>query len=871
MTGNILLQVTPRTRDGTPVTIRMAHASASSEGTLVDGFQWLPLVTKRPTISMEMMDGEGNLAPSVIRRGSIEFRLGEVYENEIWSTYVWNNAPAIMWLGNMGDSFSEYRPIHTGAVSAISRDGATASLEMIGPDADIDVDLLTETYKGTGVAEGPKAMEGKLKPWCLGYAKNVDPVLVDPVYYIYQVHGYGPVQDIAAVYERAEALEFAKMKASVATFEQLAALALQPAEWAICLPLGMFRLGGAPRYKVTADVRGAKDGSFTPTTIQTVAPHLLKKAGIAAEKISDFAAFSGVTWDFYTQSQVKVGDVLRSMLAQGGGFLFADGAGVWHGTDFYTYQTALPLTQDRSTLPLVRPESIRQLTVADPAWKVEVGYDRCWSVHTKDQISPALDEALTAVEESNQQLVSQIADLGDRVDNVDGVNLIPVLERIDGLAEIGQRNLNANDKAAQAYRDEAFVQVAQLRNDVLSDGESWAEAIDLLNTKTNNNQAAIASELTLRTNGDAANAAQITIVGTKADNNAAAIVTEQNARTTALSAQATKISELEAEVDDAKAGIIAEASARSTAIAAETSARNTQISNLNSSFGASITTEANTRAAADGTLSTQISQVSARAEDAHSRITNVQTTVANNASTAATATATVQSNLNGTNSGLALVQTQATTLSNRLGTVESKYVLTVQAGNVISGIQLAAGGGTSSMIFDAGAFYFRNPGNGAAENLMEYANGQLRVRAAAIGNATIGSAQIIDLQVGTNKLAINSVTVTHYAERGSTIFGNNTFQNVLSYNLWAEVDCDLIVQMNSTQGFPSGDRLWETILYVDGNQIAAGGGQKTADTVSLSGRARVGAGSHTISVNWRGQDGSVRLASMRMIIQEIKR
>lgn len=118
----------------------------------------------------------GNLAPSIINRGSIEFRLSPAYDNEIWSSYVWNHATAKIWIGEQGAPFSEYLPVHTGAVSAISREGATASLELIGPDAELDVDLLSLTYAGTGGAEGPKDMEGKLKPWCSGYAKNVDPV-----------------------------------------------------------------------------------------------------------------------------------------------------------------------------------------------------------------------------------------------------------------------------------------------------------------------------------------------------------------------------------------------------------------------------------------------------------------------------------------------------------------------------------------------------------------------------------------------------------------------------------------------------------------------------------------------------------------------
>jgi len=744
MTTNILLEATPVDRSGNPKTVRMAHKAAGPEGTLLDDKQWLPLISKRPAISGEFMDSEGNLQASEIRRGSIEFRLGEVFENEIWSTYVWNNAPAKIWIGESGKPFSDYTIYHNGSVSALSRDGITASLELIGPEAALDTDLLTETYKGTGGAEGPKDMEGALKPWCSGYAKNVDPVAVDQVYWVFQVHGYGPVLDIPTVYERAEALDATKMKASVSTYAELIALPLQPAEWAVCLPLGMFRLGGAPRYKITADVRGAKNDGFTPMDIASIVPHLLLKAGVPSNKIGDFSDFAGVTWDLYVEGQVSVGDVVRDALAQAGGLLLADGDGVWFGTDFYKHKNPLPLTADRSTTPLVIPGTINQLTVADPAYKVEVGYNRCWSVHDTEDVSPALDEALNAVVDGNQQLVDQIADLGDRVDNVTGVDLYPVLERIDGVAEIGQRNLNANDKAARAYRDEAFAKVESLRSDVLSDGESWAEAISNLTTATNTNQAAILNEKNLRTSADTSLASDIAIVTAKADTNAASIVTERNTRTTKLDAVATQISQLQAQVDGANAGIVSEATARTSAIAAETSARNQAISNLGTSVNSAITSEANTRATKDNTLTTTINQVSARAEDAHARITTEKNASVSRDDANAKSITTVQSNLTGTKNDLALVQQSMTTASNRLGVVESKYVLSVQSGNIVAGMAVAAGGGTSKIVFQANAIAFRNTSNNTNSDLMELVNGQLRIRNAVIGTANIDNVNMKD-------------------------------------------------------------------------------------------------------------------------------
>lgn len=868
MTTNILLEATPRTRAGAPVTVRMAHKAAGPEGTYLDGKQWLPLISKRPTIGVDLMDEEGNLKPSETRRGNIEFRLSEVFENEEWSTYVWNNAPAKIWIGEIGQPFSEYICIHTGAVSALSRDNVTASLELIGPDAALDADFLTATYAGTGGAEGTKDMEGNVKPWCSGYASNVDPVLVDQVYWVFQVHGYGPILDIPQVYERAEALDPAKMKASVSTYAELIAVPLQPAEWAVCLPLGMFRLGGAPRYKITADAKGAKNGSFTPMDLATIVPHLLQKAGIAADKIGDFSDFAGVAWNVYIDSQVKAGELVRDALAQGGGVLLSDGNGEWFGTDFYKHGNAVPLNADRSTSPLVRPGSIKQLTVADPVYKVEIGYNRCWAVHDTDEVSPALDEALNAAVDGAQAVVGAVADLQEQVDNFTGVNLYPIIEQIDEMAAIGVQAITANDMAARAYRDEAFAQVDSLRHDVLSDGESYAEAIDILTTRTNDNQTAIANEATLRTNADSALATSISTVGAKADQNAAAITAEQTARANGDSALSQTISQVQASVGATNAALSAEQTARASAIAAETSARNQAISSLNSSLTAAIVSEQNTRVTKDNALTDSINQLNAVVNDAHARITTEQNARVSADNANASSIQTVQSNLNGTNNSLALVQQSLTTTTNRVGSVEAQYGLSVQAGNTVVGIKaLASSAGTSQLVFQAGAMAFRN-GSGGADTLMELVNGQVRIRSAMIGDATINNAHIQKLTIGPNEVAYDSITRVHYADRGALMYGNNAYQTSISYTLYSPNDCDLIVLLKGNQGFPSGDRRWESRIYCDGIELDGAGGAKTADTYTLIGRLRVGAGNHTVSCGWFGESTAVRLASQRMIVLE---
>ena len=423
------------TRSGAIATVRMAHKAAGPEGTLLDGKFWPPLISKRPSHGADFMDTEGNLTASSTRRGTIEFRLGEVFENEEWSTYIWNNAEATIWIGEHGKPFSEYTQYFAGRVSALGREGFTASLDLIGPEAVLDTDFLTEKYAGTGGAEKTRDEEGSLKPWCSGYALSVDPELVDQTYWVYQVHGYGPIQDIPAVYERAEALDPTRMKASVSSYAELISLSLLPSEWAVCLPQGMFRLGGAPRNKNSADVRGAKNGSTKPLTLDEIVPHLLQQCGVPANRIGDFSAFAGVTWNTYVTGQVNAGDLLRDALAQAGGALLCDSYGVFFGVDCYTMGNPLPLSADRSTTPLVRPGSITQLKNADPVNEVTVGYDRCWAPHSSSDVSPAFDNAIASIENDAQEIREEYeetkADVTIQLNRLDAMTSDGVLDRAE--------------------------------------------------------------------------------------------------------------------------------------------------------------------------------------------------------------------------------------------------------------------------------------------------------------------------------------------------------------------------------------------------------------------------------------------------------
>lgn len=435
---NILFEVRPYMPGAGRSTIRLASSSADATGTQLDGLQWEPLIVSGPEYSFKYTsDQNGQLVEGSADLGTIQFRIGDFYDNEIWTTYDWNNASCRVWIGELGSPFASYRKLFEATTSGIQREGVTATVALRSLTGRLNRPLLNAVYAGTGGGEGPVGMKGAVKPITIGHCLSIEPVIVDAAKWIYQVHGYGPVQDIAAVYDFAQAL--AAPIATVGTYNELAALTLKPGEWAKCNALGMFRLGGASDKKITADVQGGIFYGQYPDTVADIVPALLRKAEFSASEIGSFAALANKGWSFYSKEPVDVGTVCRKAVLDAGGYLISDNQGVWQVGNAFAPKAAKPLLADGSAEPSVG--AILERNVADPLWQVEVGYNPCWGVHSASDISPKLLELAGSIAEQDAalELVRETADLAKataeaaeiEIDNMGADGILDRSEKID--------------------------------------------------------------------------------------------------------------------------------------------------------------------------------------------------------------------------------------------------------------------------------------------------------------------------------------------------------------------------------------------------------------------------------------------------------
>lgn len=396
-----LVEATPRNPGVGLVTVRMVSARSHARDTVKNSQSWVPALTSAPVQGIKFLGDDQMPGILEIGYGALGIRFSPDLGNDVWSAYVWEGADATVWRGESGAAFGTFEKIFTGRCGALERQNANiGSIALRGYEGDLDRDLLSSTYAGTGGAEGDLAMKGVPKPWMSGPCEGVPGVLIDKVNWIWQLHGYGAIDDITAAYEGGLTLGSAHATVPT-TYAALAALSMGGASWAKAPAVGMVRLGYEPSRPVVFDARGAKDGSTYVSKVGAITSHLLKVAGFESGDINSTSASNLDTafahdWGYYTAMQASIGDVVRKALADIGGYAFPDESGIWRFGRYKAIKTATALKSDRTAAPIVR--SVSQRVSLSPIGRVEVGARRCWGVHREDEISPALLDAIDAAQ-----------------------------------------------------------------------------------------------------------------------------------------------------------------------------------------------------------------------------------------------------------------------------------------------------------------------------------------------------------------------------------------------------------------------------------------------------------------------------------------
>lgn len=381
-----LVHVRPlNTRTGARASVYASSANLR-DITGLGGVVWEPALVSPPVLNMKLFNGDfqASVNPGT---ASIPLQIGTLINSYPFAnTCAWQGADVEIFAGESSADWP-WRKVFSGKVSGYERKANV--LTLTAEVAFDDKNVLTKTYAGTGGAEGDANQKGKLKPLVIGWPLNVEPALINSVDNVYQFSGYGPIEGVTKLYERAS--DFGAATGDHADYAALVAATIAPGKWATCLAEGMIRLG-APAYGViTADLKGHKVGSATPRLTGAVIAALADIAGIAADLLVgasldalDLAAPYPI--NLLLTEQTKFLDIAKRLTLpcnfQSGvsltGKYFAVPIGL-AGTP------TLTLDAQGRALPQVK-ESVEN-DVSVPYAKTVMGANRSWRVHTADEIS----------------------------------------------------------------------------------------------------------------------------------------------------------------------------------------------------------------------------------------------------------------------------------------------------------------------------------------------------------------------------------------------------------------------------------------------------------------------------------------------------
>lgn len=379
------------TVSGNRVEIRLSAHNDAVIGRAVnglDGAPWQPAMAGAPILRITLFNGDFTNAVSIAQAAlPINMTvLGEARSD--LGRLAWQGAPVEIYADEPGTAWP-WALRFKGVVAGYSRPAAVLTLNVAIDSEPFLVDSLPSTYAGTGGAEGPLDLKGRVKPLVLGWAMNVEPVLINAVDSVYQFSAYGEIEAVTKLYERGS--DFGASIGDYATYAALVAATIPPGRWATCLAAGMVRLG-APAYGViTGDIKGHKVGANTPRLTGAVISAIATIAGVSGSLIDSTslsALDSALPYpiNIVLTDQATVLDIAQRLAlpcnAQAGiGF---------DGKLFVTrvsFSTPASLTVDAQGKTYPQVTDSREENVSPPFYRYTMGANRSWRVHSFEEIA----------------------------------------------------------------------------------------------------------------------------------------------------------------------------------------------------------------------------------------------------------------------------------------------------------------------------------------------------------------------------------------------------------------------------------------------------------------------------------------------------
>lgn len=370
---------------------------------------FIPVVNNPLQFDISIRNGDF-LGSGAISFGALEIENGDACNDNL-SLMRWKGRRAVVKAGRRGWNYDLFVPVFSGLVNNIELSDRLITFVFRDNSLILDLDIVSSSYGGTGGLDGGSDLATKMKPLLFGECLNVEPVLVDPVNLVYQIHA-GSIEAVDGVYDSAAALT------SSGNVADITAATPSAGHFVTQLDSGLIKLGSTPSGRITADAKGDNSGGYV-STVGDITKRIVKTL-IGNQSLDDgdidlgsFAILNTqISGDagLYITTQTTIRQAIDQLIPQCGAYWSFNRVGL-----LSCAAISVPdIPEAEITHDYIDEAGINSQGTITASWRVSVAYARSWTVQGEDEIAGAATTARRAfVSEEYRQSSLENQDIKD--------------------------------------------------------------------------------------------------------------------------------------------------------------------------------------------------------------------------------------------------------------------------------------------------------------------------------------------------------------------------------------------------------------------------------------------------------------------------
>jgi hypothetical protein len=342
--------------------------------------------------------------PDAISFGAIKIRLNP----EDWEMYAaasqeisktnWNHAEITIKVGVAQFIYSEFETVFKGNIKNVEWTEDTLTLNVRDPDELLTEEIQKFKYGGAGGVDGTASMKGRAKPLLFGYGLNIQPVLVDPVWGVYQIHD-GAINSVEEIFDGG--YSFGPPEFDISDYpgktvydweEVIAPATIQGGQWITDVANGLIRVGTGVAFTLTANAYGADHGErpFSANAAYVCEAVLIDRIGISSASIFGVVELDS-TIPFRVGVYIPAGGTTANAVIQG---ILAPLQCFLGYTKRGQYEfRSLRTTASNGNIENYQIHKVKRLSdTPEPVTELRVSWGHNWTVRADDQLAENRDD-----------------------------------------------------------------------------------------------------------------------------------------------------------------------------------------------------------------------------------------------------------------------------------------------------------------------------------------------------------------------------------------------------------------------------------------------------------------------------------------------